>query len=44
MIKLAQTIDLNYAAKWVVGICEITCPPPLVGTGVPMNNVGNTHV
>jgi len=43
-IKLAQTIDLNYAEKWEVGICEVTCPPPLVGTGVPVTTVGNTHV
>ena len=37
-MKLAQPIDLNYAENWEVGICEVTCPPPLVGT------VGNTNV
>ena len=43
-INLAQPIELNYAEKWEVGICEVTCPPPLVGTGVPMTTVRNTHV
>jgi len=37
-------LELNYADKWEVGICEVTCPPPLVGTGVPLITVGNTHV
>jgi len=27
-----------------VGIWEVTCPPPLVGTGVPMNSIGNTNI
>jgi len=43
-IKLAQPIDLNYAVKWEVGICELSCPPPLVGTGLPMTTIGNNHV
>ena len=43
-IKLVQPIELNYAEKWEVGICEVTCPTPLVGTGVPMTTVGNTYV
>jgi hypothetical protein len=43
-IKLAQLIELNYADKWEVGICKIMCPPPLVGNGVPLITVGNTHV
>ena len=43
-IKLAQPIDLNYAEKWEVSICDVTCPPNLVGTGVPMTTAGNTHI
>ena len=43
-IKLAKPIDLNYAEKWEVGISEVTCPPPIVGTGLPLTTVGNTHV
>ena len=43
-IKLAQPIELNYAEKWEVRISEVTCPPPLVSTGVPMITVGNAHV
>jgi hypothetical protein len=27
-----------------VGICEVTCPPPLLGTGVPKTTIGNTNV
>jgi hypothetical protein len=42
-IKLAQPI-VKLCRKWEVGICEVTCPPPLVGTGVPMNTIGNTNV
>jgi hypothetical protein len=43
-MKLAQPIDLNYAENWEVGICEVTCPSPLVGTGGTMTTVRNTHV
>jgi len=27
-----------------VGICEVSCPSPLVGTGLAMTTVGNSHV
>jgi hypothetical protein len=43
-IKLAQPIELNYAEKWEVGICEVTCPPPVVCTGAPKTTKGNTNV
>ena len=43
-MKLAQLIDLNYAENWEVGICEVTCPPSLVGIGGSMTTVGNSHV
>jgi len=43
-IKLAQPIELNYAENWEVGICEVSCPPPIVGTGLPLTTVGNSHV
>jgi len=44
MIKLAQPIELNDAENWEVCICEVTFPPPLVGTGVAITTVGNSHV
>jgi len=34
-IKLARPIELNYAEKWELGICEMTSPPPVLGTGAP---------
>jgi hypothetical protein len=43
-IKLAQPIELNYAENWEVGICEVSCPPPILGTGLPLTTVGNSHV
>jgi hypothetical protein len=43
-IKLAQLIELNYPEKWEVGIYEVTCPPPVVGTGAPKTTIGNTNV
>ena len=43
-MKLAQPIDLNYAENWEVGVCEVSCPPPIVGTGLPLTAVGYTHV
>jgi len=43
-IKLAQPIEINYTEKWEVGIWEVTCPLPLVCTGVAMTTVGNSHV
>jgi len=43
-IKLAQPIELNYAENCEVCICELTCPPPLLGTGEPKTTVGNTNV
>ena len=43
-IKLAQPIELNYAENWEVGICEVSCPPLIVGTGLPLTTVGNSHV
>jgi hypothetical protein len=30
--QLAQVIQLQPSDKWVVGLCEFTCPPPTVGT------------
>ena len=27
-----------------MGTCELTCPPPIVGTGLSLTTVGNTHV
>ena len=35
-IILVQPIELNYAEKLEVGICEVTCPPLLLSTGVAM--------
>jgi len=43
-IKLAQPIELNYAENWEVGICEVSCPPPILGIGLPLTTVGNSHV
>ena len=42
-LKLAQPIDFNYAENWEVGICETSRTPPIVATGMPLINVGNTH-
>ena len=42
-IKLAIKL-LNYTENWEVGICEVTFPPRLLGTGVAMTTVGNSHV
>jgi len=39
-----MNLELNYDYKWEVGVCEVMCPPPLVGTGKPLTTVGNTHV
>jgi len=44
MMKLAQPIDLNYAKNWEVGVCEVSCPPSIVGTGLTLTTIGNTHV
>jgi hypothetical protein len=43
-VNLAQPIDLNSVENWEVGICEISCPLPIVGTGMPLFTVRNTHV
>ena len=43
-INLAQPIELNYVENWEVGICKVTCPPPIVGTGLPFTTVENSHV
>jgi hypothetical protein len=37
---LGQPIDLGPTDRWVVGICEFTCPPPTVGTFNPVMIVG----
>jgi hypothetical protein len=43
-IKLAQPKDLNSVENCEVGICDVSCPPPILGTGMPLITVGNTHV
>ena len=42
-VKLAQPIDLGSHKNWEVGVCEISCPPPVVGTGLPLTTIGETH-
>jgi len=42
-VKLARPIDLGSHKDWEVGVCEISCPPPIVGTGLPLTTVGDTH-
>ena len=43
-VKLTQPIDLGSNDNWEVGVCEISCPPPNVGTGKPFVVVGDTNV
>ena len=38
-VKLAQPIDLGSHKNWEVGVCEISCPPSGVGTGL----LGENH-
>ena len=42
-VKLARPIDLGSHKNWEVGVCEISCPPPVVGTGLPLTTIGETH-
>jgi len=35
---------LNSVENWEVGIGEISCHPPIVGTGIPLITVEKTHV
>jgi hypothetical protein len=41
---LAQPIDLDPNDRWEVGICKVTCPPPIVGTLRSNVLVGDTNV
>jgi hypothetical protein len=42
-IQLAKTIELGPSEKWEVGLCEISYPPPNVGTIRPAIIVGDTN-
>jgi len=42
-VKPARPIDLGSQKDWEVGVCEKSCPPPVVGTGLPLTTVGETH-
>ena len=35
-IKIVQPIELNSVENWEVGICEISCPPSILGTGMTL--------
>ena len=39
---LAQLIDMGSTDGWEVGVCEVTCHPPNVGTYKDIKNVGAT--
>ena len=41
-VQLAQEIDLGIN-RWEVGLCELSCPTPEVGTFKPKVVVGDKH-
>jgi hypothetical protein len=43
-IQLAKTIELGPSEKWELGLCEISFPPPAVGTVRPTMLVGGSNV
>ena len=44
-VKLTQPIILGSNDNWEVGVCEISCSPPLsIGTGKAVTVVGDTNV
>ena len=43
-VKLARRIDLGSSENWEVGTCELSCPPPNLGTIRPLHVVGETNV
>ena len=43
-VKLAQPLDLNSVENLEEVISEISCPQPIVGTGMHLIAVGNTYV
>ena len=34
---------MNSVENWQVCICEVSCPAPMLRTGMPLISVGNTH-
>lgn len=42
-IQLAKTIELGPSENWEVGLCELSHPPPTVGTITPALLVGDTN-
>jgi hypothetical protein len=40
----AQPISLDPTERWEVGVCELSCPPPQVGSFRPALLVGDTNV
>jgi len=41
-VKIVQAVDLDSVENWEVRICEISCPPPILGTGMPLITIRDT--